>query len=368
MQFTTDYREIINQIDQIDPISYGKSRNYIDGAVTKLSPYISRGVISTKQIADVVLSKGYHPDAIEPFLKELAWRDYFQQVRLAIGDDINKDIKQTQPDFNHHAFPETLASAKTEIIAIDKGIEELKNTGYMHNHLRMYIASIACNVGRSHWLLPAQWMYYHLLDADWASNALSWQWVAGSFSSKKYFANQENINKYCHTEQTDTFLSVSYEELPNIKIPSLLQNTVQLKFETMLPPATAPVLNPELPTYIYNFYNLASDWDTEVTANRILLLSPSFFKKYPVSENTINFILKLAKNIGDIQIFVGEFEQLLSKVDSTKLIYKEHPTNIGYRGIEQQRDWICKEVTGYFPSFFAYWKKCKPKLIAKYNI
>ncbi len=368
MQFTTNPQDIVKQIDQIDPIAYGKSRNYIDGAVTKLSPYISRGVISTKQIAQTVLDKGYHPDEIEPFLKELAWRDYFQQVWIAIGEDINEDIKQPQPDFKHHAIPVALTNATTGIIAIDSGIADLTSTGYLHNHLRMYVASIACNVGKSHWLLPAQWMYYHLLDADWASNALSWQWVAGSFSSKKYFANQENINKYCHTEQSNTFLSVSYEQLPNLKIPSALENTVQLKLETILPASDSLVLNPELPTYIYNFYNLDPVWGAEIIANRVLLLSPSFFEKYPVGSKTIDFILQLAKNISDIQIFVGEFEELLSGVDETKTNYKQHPTNIGYYGIEQPRDWICKEVTGYFPSFFAYWKKCKPYLIAKYDI
>jgi deoxyribodipyrimidine photo-lyase len=98
-------------------------------------------------------------------------------------------------------------------------VEELKQTGYMHNHLRMYVAAIACNIGHSHWHLPARWMYYHLLDADWASNALSWQWVAGSFSSKKYYANQENINKYCHTQQRNTFLDVSYEAYETMPTP-----------------------------------------------------------------------------------------------------------------------------------------------------
>jgi deoxyribodipyrimidine photo-lyase len=69
----------------------------------------------------------------------------------------------------------------------------------------MYIASLACNVAQSQWRIPAKWMYYHLLDADWASNALSWQWVAGTNSNKKYFANQNNINKYCFTKANEYF-------------------------------------------------------------------------------------------------------------------------------------------------------------------
>ena len=66
-------------------------------------------------------------------------------------------------------------------------------------------------------------MYYYLLDADWASNSLSWQWVAGSNSNKKYFANQQNINKYCFTNQTDTFLDVDYAEFQKFEIPEVLK-------------------------------------------------------------------------------------------------------------------------------------------------
>ena len=182
MQFETGYDAIIAQVHQIDPIAYGRSRNYLDGAVTRLSPYISRGVISTKQIAEIVLAKGYDLDQIERFLQELAWRDYFQRVWMALGDDINNDIKQPQPNVEHNGIPEALTNANIGITAVDRGIHDLKTDGYLHNHLRMYVASIACNVGRSYWLAPAKWMYYYLLDADWASNALSWQWVAGSFS------------------------------------------------------------------------------------------------------------------------------------------------------------------------------------------
>ena len=358
MQFTTVYSEILNQIDEIDPIAYGKTRNYLNGAVTKLSPYISRGVISTKQIAAMVLSKGYKLDEIESFLKELAWRDYFQQVWIALGDDINKDIKQLQPDYCHTAICEAITTASTGIEAIDAGIANLKTSGYLHNHLRMYVASIICNIGKSHWLTPAQWMYYYLLDADWASNALSWQWVAGSFSQKKYYANQENINKYCNTNQLGTFLDLPYEEIPLINVPETLRKTTLPSLETPLPKQQEILLDKELPSYIYNFYNLSPNWDEHINANRILLLEPSFFQKFPVCSNTMEFIIKLSDNIKNIQIFVGEFEEFSSQIYNSQIHYKEHPTNQHYKGFMHQRDWMFNEVKGYYPSFFAYWKKC----------
>ena len=102
------------------------------------------------------------------------------------GNAIFTDLKQDQPKVDHHELPTAIEHAKTGIDAIDNGIKELYQTGYMHNHARMYTAMLTCNIAQAHWLSPAKWMYYHLLDGDLASNMLSWQWVAGSFSSKKY--------------------------------------------------------------------------------------------------------------------------------------------------------------------------------------
>lgn len=356
--FRTSYLEIVQLIDSIDPVKYGQTRNYIDGAVTKLSPYISRGVISTKQIAKRILAKGYTPAEADSLLKELAWRDYFQQVWIAKGDDLQNDIKQEQQKVGNYSIPASIINYKTGIDAVDKAIYELYTTGYMHNHLRMYLASICCNIGQSHWYKPAQWMYYYLLDADWASNALSWQWVAGSFSAKKYYANQENINRFCHTSQSETFLYRSYEDLERINIPNQLSETQILDLQTKLPETKELKLDKRLPTYIYNFYNLDCKWDEDIIANRILLLEPSFFAKYPVCENTLNFIFQLAKNIKGIQLAVAEFETIFSAIDS-EINFKEHPTNAHYRGIQHERDWMFKEVKGYFPSFFSYWRKCE---------
>jgi deoxyribodipyrimidine photo-lyase len=364
MQFPLGYKDILGRIEAIDPIQYGRSRNYLDGAVTRLSPYLSRGVISTRQVAQAVLAKGYKPRDIESFLKELAWRDYFQQVWIAKGEAIDRDVKQAQAQVAHTLLPAAIDAAATGIEAIDRGVEELKQTGYMHNHLRMYVAAIACNIGHSHWHLPARWMYYHLLDADWASNALSWQWVAGSFSSKKYYANQENINKYCHTQQRNTFLDVSYEAYETMPTPEVLKDLLDWQPHTPLPQTQELKLDNTLPTYIYNFYNLDAAWGTQSPANRILLLEPGFFQKYPVSSHTISFVLQLARNIPDLQVYVGEFAELATSLQGSPIHYKEHPTARHYTGTEHKRDWMFEAVQGYFPSFFAYWKKCEPHLPA----
>ena len=143
-------------------MKYAHSRNYIDGQVNYLSPYISRGVISTKQVLKSLLAKGYSFEQLEPLIQQLCWRDYFQ--RIAQVKEINTVIKQVQEQVKHHAIPLSILEAKTGIQAIDLSIETLIESGYMHNHSRLYLAALTCNIGKSHWLHPAKWMYYHLLD------------------------------------------------------------------------------------------------------------------------------------------------------------------------------------------------------------
>lgn len=361
--FKTDYQEILDQIDEVDPIAYGRTRNFIDGDVSKLSPYISRGVISTKQVMKRILERGFNPDDIQKWLQELAWRDYWQLIWIEKGNEINSDLRREQPKVENHQMPETVLEARTGITAIDKSVKQLYKTGYIHNHVRMYIASIVCNIGRSHWKIPARWMYYHLKDGDWASNALSWQWVAGANSNKKYVANQDNINKYCHTNQKGTFLDIPYEAFDFMKVPKILSDLIESELKTPLLESTEISMDPNKPTLIYNYYNLDPIWKHDLDANRVLLLEPSVFDEYPVSKQNISFVLKLGKNIPGLQVFVGEFEKLVQNhsLQEAVVYFKEHPLNYNYKGNEEPRDWMFS-VKGYYSSFFKFWNKAKKEL------
>ena len=363
--FATDYTTILERIDAIDPMKYGRTRNFVDGDVSYLSPYISRGVISTKQVLDHVMLKGYKIPQIESFVKELCWRDYFQRVGQV--KNLNQDIKHPQEPVSNHEIPSAILEANTGIEGIDTAISQLYETGYMHNHCRMYTASVVCNIAQSHWLHPARWMYYHLLDGDWASNACSWQWVAGANSSKKYYANQENVNKYTHTRQLTTFLDKAYEQFDAIDCPQHLMDTQTASLQTVLPEAAPLQINQHHPTFVYNYYNLDPQWHANEAGNRILLLEPDFFNNYPVSEHCMEFMLALGKNIPNIQVFVGSFERLRHQHNLNEIYYKEHPLNIGYKGQEDSRDWMVSQLTGYFPSFFAYWKKIEKLLYQQYR-
>ena len=357
--FTTKYDEILKKIDSINPVKYAVTRNFKNGHVTKLSPYISRGLISTRFIYEKLVEKGFNLKKCEKFIQELAWRDYWQQIWIDKGTLINSDLKKKQDGVKNHLIPKAIIDGKTSIKAIDNSITEFYKSGYIHNHLRMYIASLCCNVAKSHWKLPAQWMYYHLLDADWASNALSWQWVCGSNSNKLYYANQNNINKYCYTTQKNTFLDIEYHQFNDLKIPNQLVELKDLKLTTPLPKMSEEIkIDTNKPTLLYNFYNLDPQWKVNLDANRILLFEPSIFENYPISKKSMEFMLDLSKNINGIQLFVGEFKELKKVSKESHIYYKEHPLNHFYEGTEEDRDWIFR-VKGYFHSFFKYWNKCK---------
>lgn len=182
--FPTDYESIISKINAIHPENYAKTRNFLDGEVTYLSPYISRGVISSKQVMDTVLKNGFTFLQCEKLIQELTWREYYQRVWQAKKEQIWDDLKQEQPGVMHHEMLTSLLNSNTGIQVIDDQISQLYELGYIHNHIRMYLASITCNIGKAHWKVPAKWLYYHLLDGDIASNNCSWQWVASAFSSK----------------------------------------------------------------------------------------------------------------------------------------------------------------------------------------
>lgn len=350
------YSDIEELARNVDVEAYARTRNYTQGSVSYLSPYISRGVLTLPYVKQLVLQR-YTIQQAYTFLFELAWREYFQRQWYRLGEDIWSDVKQAQQGVQHHHMPVALVNAATGIEALDIAITQLYTTGYMHNHVRMYTAAIACNAGGAHWLQPARWLYYHLADHDIASNTLSWQWVAGTFSSKKYYCDQQNINKYTGTEQRGTFLDVPYEKLAHIPVPHVLKETTILNLHTPLPHTPVPVLDTALPVLLYNSYNLDPAWRSTQPANRILLLEPGHFERYPVSEKVLQFILSLAANIPCIQVYCGEPCDL--PLDRVPAVYsKQHPAFTHYPGVKDEPEWMYPQVTRTGGSFMAYWKEC----------
>ena len=96
IKFPILFSEVQERLQQINPVKYTNTRNYVDGSVSYLSPYISRGIISTKDVFQQVLNLGYSAKQSEKFIKELTWRDYWQQIWIAKENEINFDLKNKQ--------------------------------------------------------------------------------------------------------------------------------------------------------------------------------------------------------------------------------------------------------------------------------
>jgi deoxyribodipyrimidine photo-lyase len=386
------YTALLEQIKAYHPGKYNATRNYTNGAVTSWSPYISRGLLSPVLVMEQLKSK-YHQQEWIGFMQQMAWREYFQRVWQQKGNLILEDLKSAQSKVILASLPNPINAGNTGIQALDQAIHHLYAHGMMHNHVRMYISMLHSNIFKAAWLPGAKWMYANLLDHDPAANFLSWQWVAGTFSSKQYIANQENINKYTSTKQVGTFLDTEYEYLQTsiFDDSDTIQtnhaanwpNTLDQKFDI---DTTAILKNIEKsnqsnifdinqvlldqPFCIYNSFNLDPLWHADEDVHRILLLEPHHFEQFPVTEKVVQFIIDLAStNIPGIQIFIGNYEALIQAIQSkaiernqniNPLIYfKEHPTTLHYKGLQEARDWLFPEVNGYFPSFFGYWKKCE---------
>ncbi|MBE9237134.1 deoxyribodipyrimidine photo-lyase [Anabaena aphanizomenioides LEGE 00250] len=188
------------KLKQVDPVAYAKTRNSLNGAVTRLSPYIRYGVLSLREIRDDILERVENPDDASKLINELGWRDYWQRLYVKLGKGIweNQEEYKTGYKVADYAknLPEDIIEGKTGLVCIDNFSQELRKTGYLHNHIRMWLAAYIIHWRRIQWQAGAKWFLQHLLDGDPASNNMSWQWVASTFSHKPYFFNRENLERY----------------------------------------------------------------------------------------------------------------------------------------------------------------------------
>ena len=187
-------------LEKVDSCRYAKSRNFLTGAVTRLSPYIRYGVLSLAEIRDYVLDRVQHPDEATKLINELGWRDYWQRLYAKLGNGIweHQELYKTGYTSSDYAqtLPDDIVDGTTGRVCIDSFSRDLRSTGYLHNHGRMWIAAYIVHWRRIRWQAGAIWFLEHLLDGDPASNNMSWQWVASTFSHKPYFFNRENLERY----------------------------------------------------------------------------------------------------------------------------------------------------------------------------
>ncbi|MEL7537076.1 MAG: FAD-binding domain-containing protein [Pseudomonadota bacterium] len=170
------------------------------GAVSTLSPYVRTRLITEAEIVAAVLEQHTSRGA-EKFIQEVCWRTYWKgwlEQRPAIWRRYTREVRRltANPAAEHEAPLAAVRNAATGIDCFDAWTRELIETGYLHNHARMWYASIWLFTLRLPWHSGADFFLEHLLDGDAASNTLSWRWVGGlQTRGKTYLATPANITK-----------------------------------------------------------------------------------------------------------------------------------------------------------------------------
>ena len=198
-----------------DIVNYSKLRNFDFGkgkhrAVSQLSQYISHGVISEFDLVMRVLDR-YSIEEVEKYIQEIFWRVYWKGW-LEHRHSVYRDLvhHQTAANIGHARA----TSGQTGIECFDDWVDELKSENYLHNHSRMWFASIWIFTLKLPWQLGAKFFQKHLYDGDPASNTLSWRWVAGlQTQGKNYLARSTNIQKFTQGRYKNISLNESSASL-----------------------------------------------------------------------------------------------------------------------------------------------------------
>ncbi|CAA9572498.1 MAG: Deoxyribodipyrimidine photolyase [uncultured Thermomicrobiales bacterium] len=184
----------------VDPAAYALTRNTVTGRVTRLGPYLRYGVLSLAEVRDHAINAVRRRGDTSKLVQELAWRDYFARVYARIGDGIwdDREPLKTGHDARSYAaeLPDDVRAGTTGLPCMDAFVRDLRETGYLHNHARLWLAAYLVHWRRVRWQAGAAWFLEHLLCGDPASNNLSWQWVASTFGHKPYVFNRENLEQY----------------------------------------------------------------------------------------------------------------------------------------------------------------------------
>ncbi len=334
------------RITLIKPRAYASTRNFLNGAVTRLSPYIAHGFVSLADVAPAIEAK-YPAEECEKLLMEFGWREFFQHVWRHLGDGVLRDVKPGLHGVSYSPdFPADIAEARTGIPVIDGAVRELYATGYLHNHARMWLASYVVHMRKVHWRAGADWMIAHLLDGDFGSNHLSWQWVAGTFSGKPYLFNAENVSKYAPDwNSAGTEIDRSYEALDDIARgqKTLLPNPKFATSAAMSQPSL--FMQPDDGAQHRNTSNaapvlasgamLVHPWDLAAPANgveqvpRIGIIHLPFHADFPWSKRRWDFVMTRMREVTS-EIFIGDVSEFIREHKNIKLSATA-TYNFGYR-------------------------------------
>ena len=247
--------ENLNRFVDQNLFEYSRLRNFDYGPdnrsnISCLSPYITHGVISELEVIKKSLSK-FSFFKNEKFIQEVLWRTYWKgwlELRPNVWTDYLNELKKVREEFKDNQNYKDAIEGNTNIECFNEWIKELKETNYLHNHARMWFASIWIFTLDLPWQLGAEFFMKHLYDGDAASNTLGWRWVAGiQTQGKNYLASEWNIKKFTNNrfsniklnenappkvfEKTYTIIKQDFNNPQNIEDKNLLIFENNLSFE-----------------------------------------------------------------------------------------------------------------------------------------
>ena len=214
MQFEISRNGALKKLDNFintELPNYNFKRNFDLGPEDKsnvscLSPYISHRLITEYEVAKIVLAK-FPYQKVEKYIQEIFWRVYWKgwlELRPQVWSDFTEDLKALKEDDNY----KKAINGETQIKCFNDWVNELKENNYLHNHTRMWFASIWIFTLNLPWQKGAEFFMKHLFDGDAASNTLSWRWVAGlQTKGKHYVAQAWNISKFTNNKYQNVKLN-----------------------------------------------------------------------------------------------------------------------------------------------------------------
>ena len=376
MIFKTTREEALQDLENYinkDIVNYSTQRNFDFGPgkrknVSCLSPYISHRLITEYEVVKKVLSK-FPYQKVEKYIQEIFWRVYWKgwlELRPKVWTDFTEDLKGIEEDKNY----QVAVSGKTEIQCFNDWVNELKENNYLHNHTRMWFASIWIFTLKLPWQKGAEFFMKYLYDGDAASNTLSWRWVAGlQTKGKHYVAQGWNIAKFTNNKYKN--VSLNKDATPLIdkreyKLSSLEINKEDLESKTLV------FFESELNIETLNLKNYQNIYCVFLSNRK---------RKIKFDEKVINFKKKIiedqANRFSNIKI-IDEiiFDKLTNEIKDLDVIYTsigenisflksiKKKNNLNYNFIVREADEFCWQFSnkGYFN-----FKSNIPKIIQKIN-
>lgn len=292
--------------------AYAASRNTDTGPeerknVSQLSPWVRTRLLPEWEIIGHVL-KQHGQSTASKFIDEVCWRTYWKgwlQLRPAIWDDYLSELKAQLIQSNENERYIATVKGRSGIECLDAWTRELTETGYLHNHARMWYASIWIHTLKLPWTLGAAFFMTHLLDGDPASNTLSWRWVGGLHTiGKTYLARPGNIRKY-----TDNRFTV---EEPLADKPRVL-NTSHLPKPRPLANLEEPSANEKLGLLVQEDDLGAPDW---ISRKLEVSCTAGIFLKGIYTENNLADTV-IAFRLASLQDALGESTNCFESIEAT---------------------------------------------------